>query len=286
MDEFEKTMKTVGIIGGTGKLGQWFKKFFENNECKVLIASRKTKLKPKECAAKCDVVIVCVPINVTVDVIKEIGPFVSEDALLIDFTSLKQKPVEAMLKYSKAAVIGTHPVFGPSVETIKNQTVVLCPSRPREWLTWLRHIFEKNGALIRITTPKKHDKMMSIIQGITHFSTISLAYTLKKLGMNVEESLHYTSPIYKVRMDMVGRLLNQDPALYADIELLNPENKKAIGEYMKSTQKLMEIIKEKDREEFIKFFKEGAGFLGDFKKEATEYSDYLIEQLVKKGRLR
>ena len=279
-------MKTVGIIGGTGKLGKWFKNFFEKNDCKVLIASRKTKLKPKDCAARCDVVVISVPINVTIDVIKEIGPFVREDALLIDLTSLKQKPVEAMLKYSKAAVIGTHPVFGPSVKTIKNQTVVLCPSRPKQWLTWLRHIFEKNGARVKIITPEKHDRIMSIIQGITHFSTISLAHAMKSLGADVEESLHYTSPIYKVRMDMVGRLLNQDPGLYADIELLNPENRKAIGEYIKSTQKLMKILQKKDREGFIKFFKEGADFLGDFKKEATEYSDYLIEQLVKKGRLR
>jgi len=277
---------TVGIIGGTGQMGRWFKRFFEKNKCQVLIASRKTKLKPKECAAKCDIVIISVPIEVTIKVIKEIAPLVREDALLIDLTSLKKEPVEAMLKHSKAAVIGTHPIFGPSVKTIKNQTVVLCPARPRQWLSWLRNILEKNGALVRITTPEKHDKMMSIIQGITHFSTICVAHTLKKLGIDVEESLHYTSPIYKLRMDMVGRLLNQDPSLYADIEMLNPENKKAMEEYIRSTRELIGIIKRKDREEFIKFFKEGADFLGDFKEEATEYSDYLIEQLVKKGRLR
>lgn len=277
---------TIGIIGGTGQMGRWFKKFFEKNKCKVLIASRKTKLTPKECTPKCDVVVISVPIDVTIKVIKEIAPLVREDALLIDITSLKKEPVDAMLKYSKSAVIGTHPVFGPSVKTIKNQTVVLCPARSRQWLSWLRNIFEKNGALVRITTPEKHDKMMSIIQGVTHFSTICVAHTLKKLGIDIEESLHYTSPIYKLRMDMVGRLLNQDPGLYADIEMLNPENKKAMEEYIRSTRELIGIIKRKDRDEFIKFFKEGADFLGDFKKEATEYSDYLIEQLVKKGRLR
>ena len=204
----------------------------------------------------------------------------------MDLTSLKSEQVEAMLKHSKAAVIGTHPVFGPSVSSIKNQTVVLCPARPKKWLPWLKEILEKNKALIRITTPEKHDKMMSIIQGITHFSTISLAHTLMKLGISVEESLHYTSPIYKLRMDVVGRLLNQDPKLYADIEMQNPENKKAMEEYIRSTRELLGIVKRKDKEEFIKFFKEGSDFLGDFKKEATEYSDYIIEQLVKKGSLR
>jgi len=276
---------TIGIIGGTGQMGQWFKRFFEKNNHKVLIASRKTKLKPEQCAAKCDVVIVSVPISSTVKVIKEVAPYVREDALLMDLTSLKKEPVQAMLKHTQAAVIGTHPVFGPSVETIKNQTVVLCPARPKKWLDWIKNILEKNGALVRITTPQKHDKMMSIIQGVTHFSTIYVAHTLKKLGIDVKESLHYTSPIYKVRMDMVGRLLNQDPKLYADIEMSNPGNKKAMEEYIRSTRELIGIIKRKDREDFVKFFKEGADFLGDFKKEATEYSDYIIEQLVKKGKV-
>jgi prephenate dehydrogenase len=276
----------VGIIGGTGQMGQWFKRFFEKNKCEVLIASRKTKLRPEELAAKCDVVIISVSIESTIKVIKEVGPYVKEEGLLMDLTSIKKEPVAAMLKYSKAAVIGAHPVFGPSIEGIKNQTVVLCPARPKNWLDWIKNILEKNGALVRITTPEKHDQMMSIIQGITHFSTISLAHTLKKLGIDVEESLHYTSPIYKLRMDMVGRVLDQDPKLYADIEMCNPFNKKAMEEYIRSTRELIGIIKRKDRDEFMRFFKEGADFLGDFKKEATEYSDYLIEQLVKKGRLR
>ena len=277
--------KVVGIIGGTGQMGQWFKRFFEKNNCTVLIAGRNTKLTPKECVVQCDVVIITVSIESTHRVIKEIAPLVREDALLMDLTSLKTDPVSTMLKYSKSAVIGTHPVFGPSVKTIKNQTVVLCPARPKKWLDWLKDILDKNGALVRVTTPEKHDKMMSIIQGVNHFSTIAMAHTLKKLGISVEESLHYTSPIYKLRMDFVGRLLNQNPELYADIEMLNPHNKKAMEEYIRSTRELLGIVKRKDREEFIRFFKEGADFLGDFKEEATEYSDYIIEQLVKRGSL-
>lgn len=262
------------------------KDFFEKNSCKVIISGRKTKLSPEECAKSSDVIILCVPISAIDSTIRQIGPHIRPECLLMDISSLKKEPVESMLKYSNSAVIGTHPVFGPSTQTIKNQTVVLCPARPRQWLGWINDILEKNGALVRITTPEKHDKMMSIIQGVNHFSTICMAHTLKKLGINVEESLHYTSPIYKVRMDMVGRLLAQDPYLYADIEMLNPENKKAMEEYIRSARELLGIIKRKDRDEFVKYFQEGANFLGNFKKEATEYSDYIIEQLVKKGSLK
>ncbi|HZX44328.1 MAG TPA: prephenate dehydrogenase/arogenate dehydrogenase family protein [Candidatus Nanoarchaeia archaeon] len=278
--------KTIGIIGGTGQMGQWLKRFFEKNDCKVLIAGRKTKLTPEELTQRSDVIILAVPISAVTAAVKQICAHIRPDSLLMDIASLKKDPVKAMLENVSCAVIGTHPVFGPSVQSIKNQTVVICPARPKQWLSWLTDLFENNGALVRITTPEKHDKMMSIIQGVNHFSTICMAHTLKKLGIDVEESLHYTSPIYKVRMDMVGRLLAQDPYLYADIEMLNPENKKAMEEYISSARELLGIIKRKDRDEFVKYFEEGSDFLGNFKKEAVEYSDYIIEQLVKKGSLK
>jgi prephenate dehydrogenase len=273
---------TVGIIGGTGHMGQWFKRFFQKNGCKVVIASRKTKLKPEECAAKSDVVVITVPIGSTVPVIKKIAPHVRKESLLMDLTSLKIDAVKAMLRYSKSEVIGTHPVFGPSVGSIKDQTVVLCPARGKKWMKWLKSILVKNKAKIKVTTPAKHDKMMSVIQGIMHFGSISICHALKELGVNIKESQEYSSPIYKLRMDMVGRILNQDPKLYADIEISNPETKNAIKAYLKNAKQLYKIIKRKNSEKFVSYFKEAAKYLGDFKKEAEDYSNYLIEKLVER----
>jgi len=275
-----KPKVTIGIIGGTGQMGQWFKRFFQKNGCKVVIAGRKTKLKPEECAATCDVVVITVPIDATIDTIKKIGPHVRKDALFMDLTSLKQGPVKAMLKYSKSEVIGTHPVFGPSVKSIRDQTMVLCPARGKKWLPWLKKMLEKNRAKVKISTTLKHDKMMSVIQGVMHFGSISICHALKELGVDIMESQEFSSPIYKLRMDMVGRILNQDPKLYADIEISNPETKRAINAYLKNAKQLFKIIKKKDTNKFIKYFEEASRYLGSFKKEAEEYSNYLIEKLV------
>lgn len=271
---------TVGIIGGTGLMGQFFKGFFENNNCEVIISSRKTKLKPRDCAKTCDVVLVSVPIMDTLNVIKKIAPHVPKNSLLMDTTSIKKAPVDAMLKYSKCEVIGMHPVFGPKISSIKNQTVVLCPARTKKWIKWAVDLFESNGAKIKIASPGKHDMMMSVIQGLNHFSTLSVAHTMKSIGIGIEESLEYTSSIYRLRMAMVGRILNQDPNLYADIEMMNDENIKVLKSYIKSSKKLQSIIKKKDKKEFLNYFEECSVFFGEFTQEAEELSDYLIEKMV------
>ena len=273
---------TVGIIGGTGKMGQVFKEFFESRGCKVLTSSRSTKLKPIDCAKLSDVVLISVPIDTTLEVIKQVAPHIRKSSLLMDTTSIKKEPVESMLMHSKCEVIGMHPLFGPGVSSLRKQTIVLCPARAKKWMEWTVGIFEKGGAKIKITTPQKHDEMMSIIQGLNHFSTLSAAHAMKNLGVSVKESLEYTSPIYKLRMAMVGRILNQDPELYASIEIMNPANKKMLSTYIDSCKKLERIIKTKNTKKFLEYFNECSKFFGVFKKEAEELSDYLIGQMVKK----
>ncbi len=273
---------TVGIIGGTGQMGQFFRKFFEKNNCKVIISSRKTKLEIADCAKQSDVVIVSVPIGSALDVIRKVSPFIKKDALLMDTTSIKKEPVDAMIKYAKCEVIGMHPVFGPNLGSIKNQTIILCPARAKKWLKWAVGIFEKNNAKVKITTPEKHDEMMSVIQGLSHFSSLSVAHAIKNLGMGIQESLEYASPVYKLRMAMAGRILNQNPRLYAGIEILNPKNRKTLQEYIKSSKKLQEIIESKNTKGFIKYFNDCSEFFGAFAEEAEELSDYLIEKMVKK----
>lgn len=272
----------IGIIGGTGVMGQWFKRFFVQQGYKVLIAGRKTELTHIELAKKCDVVIVSVPIDVTVKVIEQIAPYVRKDALLTDFTSLKSEPVKAMLKHSKSDVIGCHPVFGPTVKSLKKQTIILCPVRGSKWLPWLKGIFIESGAVVQTTTPENHDKIMSVIQGLRHYTELAFANTLKELNINFKETLNYTSPVYWLRMIFMGRLLAQDPRLYADIEIMNPKTIEVIDAYIQSLKHLRSIIHKKDINAFIKLFNENAEYLKEFNNTFMEESDYLIEQMVNK----
>ena len=72
--------------------------------------------------------------------------------------------------------------------------------------------------------------------------------------------------------------------LYADIEILNPEAGKAIGTYLKTSKKLLKIIKNKNINGFVKYFNEAANYLGDFKKQAEKNSNHLIKKLVERGK--
>ena len=212
----------AGIIGGTGKMGRLFVPVFERAGYEVCVSGSSTTVTNATIARTCDLVIVSVPIHDTVRIINEIAPHLREDQLLCDFTSLKSDPVRAMLR-SKAEVIGLHPMFGPTVSSISGQTIVMCPARTADArLDQLKSIFLKEGAICTITTPEEHDRMMAIVQGLTHFVTICLADTIRRLGVDIQETEKFMSPVYQIELSLMGRLLSQDPAMYADILEQNP----------------------------------------------------------------
>ncbi len=211
----------IGIIGGTGGIGRWFAAFFEKEGHTVHVSGRDTGLRPAQMAEACPVVIVSVPIGVTEAVIREVGPHVKKDSLLMDLTSLKAGPVRAMLEASASEVIGLHPLFGPGVPALEGQNVVLCPARGSRWLPWVRDTLGKKGATLIETTPERHDEIMAVVQALNHLNTLVLGLSIREAGISREELERFSTPLFRARLAAVENLFSH-PQLYAEIIAGNP----------------------------------------------------------------
>jgi prephenate dehydrogenase len=272
----------AGIIGGTGKMGRFFTQVFERAGYEVMVSGRSTSLTNADLAEQCDLVVVSVPIHDTVRVIREITPLLTEEQVLCDFTSLKREPVAAMLE-SKAQVIGLHPLFGPTVPSLCHQTIIVCPARAEEkTVASLISLFVSEGALCTITTPEHHDRMMAVVQGLTHFVTLCMAESVRRLDIDIESTKSFTSPVYQLELSLVGRLLSQDPSLYADILQQNPYVPEVLSACTKSAETLSGIVASGDPVQFLEFFEANSRHLGAYCDEGRKTTDALIEYMVKR----
>ena len=218
----------VGIIGGTKGMGRWFAGLLQKEDCTVHICGRKTALGINDIARICNVVVVAVPISATADIIKQVGPLLAKDTLLMDLTSLKKEPVELMLANSPAEVIGCHPLFGPALTDASGQNIVLCPARGTKWLSWIKNICEKNKMVILETAPDEHDKMMAIVQALNHLNTISLGMAIAETDIPLTQITKFSTPIFKTKLEIIKKVFMESPGLYADIITENSQTGKML----------------------------------------------------------
>lgn len=253
----------IAIIGGTGQFGQHLGKNLEE-ENEILISGKTIQEaeniaqkhnwnygQSQEIVKEADTVIIAVPIAVTTEVIEKVGPHISNDTLICDITSVKKEPVEAMKKYSDE-VLGMHPMYAPS-NSIKGQKIVLCPEKGSKWKQ-MKNFWEENQAKTHITEPETHDKAMSYVQGLMHFSELVVAETIRKSEVDGEEMSNYSSPVYQLITDLTARMLNQKPGLYGSIQSENPENEKIREEFIESAEEIKSLIGKED--DFAEKFEE------------------------------
>lgn len=274
--------RTVAVIGGQGGMGRLMAEFFADLGHAVLVADLDTELTPDAAAAVADVVLISVPIQQTVEVIRRLGPRVRPEALLMDVTSIKAEPVAAMLASCTASVVGTHPLFGPSVHSLQGQRVVVCRGRGDEWLDWLRRMFQARGLVLKEAAPEEHDEAMAVVQVLTHFSTEVLGRTLADLGVSVEQTLAFTSPVYLMELLMTARHFAQSPELYAAIEMSNPAAARVTAAFARTAERMRRLVGSGDREAFVKLFHEVRDYFGPFKDRALAQSSFLIDRLVER----
>ena len=273
---------TVAVVGGLGMMGTLMVRLFADLGHRVLVVDRDTALTAAEAAAQADVVVISVPIDVTEQVIREIGPHLRDDALLMDLTSIKQAPVAAMLAATRASVVGTHPMFGPGVHTLQGQRVVVCRARGDTWADWVVRTFRARGLDVTEATPTQHDRAMSVVQVLTHFQTQVLGLTLAKLGVPLDETLRFTSPAYLLELYVAARHFAQDPALYGPIEMRNPETSVVTAAFRDAASELGEVLTNGDQAAFAAVFNDVRAFFGAFTDEAVEQSSFLIDRIVER----
>lgn len=229
----------MSIIGGCGAMGKWIINFLKNiGGFEITVADPdeiegtrlvktmgvKYERDNKKAVMESDIAIISVPVENATQVIAEVAPHMKDGSLLIEITSIKTEVISAMLNYSprKVELISIHPMFGPRVKDVRGQVVIIIPVRSEEGFNKVKSFLESMGAEIIVTTAEGHDRMMSIIQGLTHFTSMVFAGVIREMNMDLKQSRRFSSPVYNAFLTMVYRVICQNPELYAQLQVHNP----------------------------------------------------------------
>ncbi len=273
---------SVLIVGGRGEMGRYFASCFSDAGYHLRILDKNDWHRARELCDGIDLAVISVPIDVTPQAIFDIAPFLPENAVLADITSVKKAPVDAMLRAHKGPVLGLHPLFGPTTSTLDKQIIAATPGRDDAACRWVIEQFTVWGSIIVTSTPEEHDEIMSIVQALRHFATFAIGRFMARTRMPIKRTLEFSSPIYRLEMGMVGRLFAQDPALYAEIIFASDTRRNLLKAYIESIQETLEMVEKGDREQFIREFQNVSEWFGPFGEQAIRESSFLIDKLIER----
>ncbi len=272
----------VLIVGGYGQMGSYFAKLFRASGYEVRILSEDNWDDVAMLCSDIDIAIISVPIHVTLLTIGLLAPHLSSEAIFADLTSIKQAPLDEMLKLHGGPVIGLHPLFGPSSATLDKQIIAVTPGRGEVECRWLIEQLIMWGAVVVNSDAAEHDEIMDIVQALRHFAAFCFGRFLSKRKVDLARTLEFSSPIYRLELGMVGRLFAQDSDLYSEIIFATPSRRAILKEYLLSLNEQMEMLESGDKELFTERFNEIADWFGSFSEQAMRESTFLIDKLIER----
>ncbi|MHC1479695.1 prephenate dehydrogenase [Frateuria aurantia] len=232
MSEAVETRRPViGIVGSQGAYGRWLGQFFSQRLGLQVLGrdpAGDEALSEAALIAAADVLIFSAPIRVTPELIRHyvrLAAGTERGKLWMDLTSIKSAPVEALLE-SQAEVVGLHPMCAPpKTPTLRGRPMVVCAARLDTWRDWLDQFLQASEAHCSVVDPVQHDRIMALVQGLTHASHMLQAAVLAELapalgGMDAVSALGTIG--YELDLTVTRRILHGNPDIYADIQFDNP----------------------------------------------------------------
>jgi chorismate mutase/prephenate dehydrogenase len=271
------SVDNVVVIGGEGALGKVFVDMFRRSEYAVEIIEEDDWERAPNIFAKAGLVIVAVPIKVTESVIQQLTSL-PKDCILADITSVKNKPLNAMLEAHAGPVVGLHPMFGPDVSSLVKQVVVVCHGRHQDQYQWLLEQIITWGAVLNESNAQVHDDAMAFIQVMRHFTTFVFGAHLAGENPDLEHLIKLSSPIYRLELNMVGRLFAQDPSLYAEIIFGNKDSVGLLKRFRDHFDQALILLENGNKGDFIKQFLAIGHWFGPFAKQSLLESKKLLQK--------
>ncbi|MFH1138409.1 MAG: prephenate dehydrogenase/arogenate dehydrogenase family protein [Pseudomonadota bacterium] len=251
----------INIIGGLGRMGALMARIFSHAGQSVRVFDSRLQTFSWEDAADADVVLAAVPIPAFEEVMANLGPHTRPGGVVIDVASLKEKPVEIMLRHCRGEVIGAHPLFGPAVASLQDQLIFLCPAKTEKWLDWFKNFLEGLGASTMVIGAAGHDKLMSRVQVLRHLFLFCFGRSLMRLEFDLEKETPLSGPWFSQLLGLLDHQLEQSPELYADLALHNPSARQVYDEFAQAAGEVAGSFMSGDRDRIINLINEVTTYL-------------------------
>ncbi len=247
-------------VVGAGNMGSWLVESLcldyevgvydaDRKKLKYFFNSRKFLYYEELFEFQPDMLINAVSLENTVKVFEELVPYLSENCILADITSVKN----GLSKFYKKAgrrFVSTHPMFGPTFANVKNladENAIIIKESDEEGKEFFRSFYAAHKLKIHDYSFEEHDRTIAYSLSIPFSSTLVFASCMK-----TQEAPGTT---FRRHYEIARGLLSEDDFLLSEI-LLSPYSLEQVEKTRDSLTGLIELIRERNTRGLREYFHE------------------------------
>jgi prephenate dehydrogenase len=194
-----------------------------------------------------DLLINAVSLHNTINVFKEIDPYLTKNCIISDITSVKNGLREY---YSKSGrrFVSTHPMFGPTFANIKdlsNENAIIITESDQGGIEFFRSFYSSLKLNIYEYSFSDHDETIAYSLSVPFSSSLVFAACMKK-----QEAPGTT---FRKHLDVARGVLSEDDYLLSEI-LFNPFTIEQVAKIRTQLASLIKIVEQRDFEALKDFF--------------------------------
>jgi chorismate mutase/prephenate dehydrogenase len=265
---YDGDLGRIFIVGGKGRMGRWFARFFHNQGHSVTIFDTAGAVPEFPCFQKLEqgvaaasLILLATPLDATPRIYEQLIQL-RPAAIICDIASLKSGLLESIgkAKKSRLRVASIHPLFGPDTRILSDKVICICDCGDRKSLLEVRALFGETSAALVELPLERHDLLASYVLGLSHIMNIIFARTLARSGLPFKLLSDVASTTFVRQIATTISVITENPFLYYEIQNTNaftPELYRQLGEAM---NEIVQVVLSKDRERFVEIMEKSKNY--------------------------
>ena len=259
------------VIGGAGKMGNWFVEFMTSQGFDVHVAdpnangeTENTFSNWQETNDNYDVTVVAAPLRESAVILSQMLA-ITRTGLIFDIGSLKTPFKETLKQMAEKGmqVASIHPMFGPNTDLLSGKHIIFMDVGSDQSLEKVQKLFEPTTAQQIKMSLDNHDFAISYVLGLSHALNIAFSKVLSASGEKKNLLSQLSSTTFKDQLGVAKRVTDDNPHLYYEIQHLNKYSLKTITELSQAVQEIFDCVDKGNEAAFVEMMKQGKSYFSD-----------------------